>query len=82
MSALAQKQTFALQQVAMVMSALPPKADVCGANRHVCFGPEADIGWIYSITSSAALPELQRHIEAERLGGLEVNQARNWSVRP
>jgi len=28
----------------MVMSALPPKADVCGANRHVCFGPIADIG--------------------------------------
>jgi hypothetical protein len=27
----------------MVMSALPPKADVCGANRHVCFGPIADI---------------------------------------
>jgi hypothetical protein len=26
-----------------VMSALPPKADVCGANRHVCFGPKADI---------------------------------------
>ena len=25
------------------MSALPPKADVCGANRRVCFGPEADI---------------------------------------
>jgi len=27
----------------MVMSALHPKADVCGANRHVCFGPKADI---------------------------------------
>jgi len=26
-----------------VMFALPPKADVCGANRHVCYGPEADI---------------------------------------
>jgi hypothetical protein len=25
------------------MSALPPKADLCSANRHVCFGPEADI---------------------------------------
>jgi hypothetical protein len=24
---------------AMVMSALPLKADMCGANRHVCFGP-------------------------------------------
>ena len=27
----------------MVMSALHLKADICGANRHVCFGPIADI---------------------------------------
>src|SRR5262249_33461969 len=26
-----------------VMSALPPKADMCGAIAHVCFGPIADI---------------------------------------
>ena len=26
------------------MSALPPKADLCGATRVVRFGPEADIG--------------------------------------
>jgi hypothetical protein len=25
------------------MSALPPKADMCGATAHVCFGPKADI---------------------------------------
>jgi hypothetical protein len=25
------------------MSALPPKADMCGAVPHVCFGPIADI---------------------------------------
>jgi hypothetical protein len=37
---------------AMVKSALHLKADMCGANRHVCFGPEADIV-SYSITSSA-----------------------------
>src|SRR5215472_6265098 len=24
------------------MSALPPKADMCGAHTHVCFGPKAD----------------------------------------
>jgi hypothetical protein len=30
MSALGQKQTFAMQTV---MSALPPKADICGASR-------------------------------------------------
>jgi hypothetical protein len=25
------------------MSALPPKADMCSATAHVCFGPKADI---------------------------------------
>jgi len=58
MSALGQKQTCALQNPMsalhpiatakadmpqMVMSALPLKADMCSANRHVCFGPKADI---------------------------------------
>jgi hypothetical protein len=37
MSALGQKQTFALQNL---MSALAPTADICSAN--VCFGPIAD----------------------------------------
>jgi hypothetical protein len=41
MSALGQKQTCASQNV---MSALPPKADMCTALVHVCFGPIADIG--------------------------------------
>src|SRR5262249_30585314 len=39
-----------------VMSALPPKADMCGANRDVRFGPKADSCTApknYSITSSA-----------------------------
>jgi len=36
MSALGQKQTFAVQNG---MSALPPKADMCSALAHVCFGP-------------------------------------------
>src|SRR5215510_6311227 len=40
MSALGQQQTCAPQKV---MSALPPKADMCGALGHVCFGPKADI---------------------------------------
>ena len=39
MSALDQKQTFAAQQG---MSALPPKADMCVATRHVRFVPIAD----------------------------------------
>jgi|GEM_PF-2808958 hypothetical protein len=36
-----QKQTFAPQKA---MSALPPKADMCGAIRDVRFGPKADMG--------------------------------------
>jgi hypothetical protein len=26
-----------------VMSALPPKTDMCGALAHVCYGPKADV---------------------------------------
>jgi hypothetical protein len=40
MSALGQKQTFAMQNV---MSALPPKADMCSATRCVRFVPIADV---------------------------------------
>ena len=40
MSALGQKQTFALQNA---MSALPPIADICSALAHVCFVPITDI---------------------------------------
>ena len=40
MSALGHKRTFAVQNG---MSALPPKADMCGATRHVRFVPIADI---------------------------------------
>src|SRR5262245_17273272 len=40
MSALGQKQTYASQKA---MSALPPKADMCGANCNVCFGPKAEV---------------------------------------
>jgi len=39
MSALGQKQTFALQNG---MSALPPKADIPSAERNVCFVPIED----------------------------------------
>ena len=40
MSALGHKQTYAVQNG---RSALPPKADICSAQAHVCFGPKADI---------------------------------------
>ena len=40
MSALGHKRTYAVQ---IGMSALPLKADMCGATRHVRFVPIADI---------------------------------------
>jgi len=40
MSALGQKQTYAVQKS---MSALPPKADICGATSDVRFGSKADM---------------------------------------
>ena len=53
MSALGQKQTIALQKV---MSALPPKADMCSATRDVRFVPIADMNknslatrWYWSV---------------------------------
>jgi hypothetical protein len=40
MSALGQKRTYAVHKG---MSALPPKADMCGAHGHVRCGPIADM---------------------------------------
>ena len=40
MSVMGQEQTYAPQQV---MSALLPRADMCSARGHVCYGPEADM---------------------------------------
>ncbi len=40
MVALGHKRTFAVQRL---MSALPPKADMCSATRDVRYGPIADI---------------------------------------
>ena len=51
MSALGHERTFAPQKV---MSALPPKADMCGATAHVCYGPEADMSITLGLSSSAS----------------------------
>jgi hypothetical protein len=37
-----------------VMSALPPKADMCGATRDVRFGPKADIASSYRASMSGS----------------------------
>src|SRR5215813_10306563 len=55
-----------------MMSALPPKADMCSATAHVCFGPIADIETLFDHLVGATLHR-PRHGNAERLGGPEVD---------
>ena len=52
MSALGHKRTFAVQKGT---SALPPKADMCGATGDVRFGPKADIQDGYDRSSRNAI---------------------------
>ena len=55
MSALGQKRTCAAQKV---MSALPPKADMCSATRYVRFVPIADIARV--------IRSLRRHARVQK----------------
>jgi hypothetical protein len=51
------------------MSALPLKADICGATWDVCFGPKADSCSAHLVGA----PDYRvRNGDAERLGGLEI----------
>ncbi len=52
MSALGQKKTCAVQNG---MSALPPKADMCGATRDVRFVPKADMAGKYCRPQSGVI---------------------------
>ena len=74
MSALGQKQTYAAQKA---MSALPPKADMCGALAYVCFVPIADYARSNSITIRSprrrARAAKDGTCEAKRLGGLKID---------
>jgi len=55
-----------------VMSALHPKADMCSAVADVRYGPIADIAFLFDHLVGALL-ELQGHVKAEGLGGLEID---------
>jgi hypothetical protein len=59
MSALGQKQTYAVQHS---MSALLPKADMCIARDHVCFGPKADIGSLVDMKKGPYVEGPQRSL--------------------
>ena len=54
------------------MSALPPKADMCGATRDVRFVPIADIARLYSITSSARASSSRRHVRPSAFAVLRL----------
>ena len=69
MSALGQKRTFAPQKV---MSALPPKADICSAARDVRFGPKAGIANLFDHLVRTS-DERGRHGETKRLRSLEID---------
>ena len=75
MSALGQKQTFAAHKP---MSALPPKADMCGATRDVRFVPKADYDWdhplksgprsgVYRLGAAPSYPAASHKARAERI---------------
>jgi hypothetical protein len=62
MSALGQKQTFAVQNV---MSALPPIADMCSATRNVRFMPIADI--VSGIRDNKKPPNFRPRVSRDRV---------------
>jgi hypothetical protein len=86
MSALGQKQTYAPQKA---MSALPPKADMCSALGHVCFGPKADIAadngcvtkTIHSMTVSAISSRLCGIVKPSVFAALELITNSNFVDR-
>src|SRR5262249_5222299 len=60
------KRTF---RSAIVMSALPPKAGICGAKRNVRYGPEANMR--RHLVGRGQ--QLRVKLQAERFGHLEVD---------
>src|SRR5262249_14256613 len=69
MSALGQKQTYAAHQP---LSALPLKADMCGATRDGRFGPIADIAASFNHVVGNR-DHARWNGEVERLSGFEIN---------
>jgi len=56
------------------MSALPPKADMCGSRAYVCFGPKADVRSYRSALPRVEFPDTATNglVEAVRDGNAVV----------
>ena len=70
MSALGHKRTYALQNV---MSALPPKADMCGALADVRLVPIATVSRFFDYFVGAG-EQRWRHGNPQYLGGLKIDR--------
>jgi hypothetical protein len=79
MSALGQKQTCAVHKG---MSALPPKADMCGATAYVCFGPKADIDNQVDQLVSAWKNMKQLEIRGRQLSRTATKLSTAWAYGP
>ena len=66
------------------MSALPPKADMCSALAHVCFGPIADISQSTApfIIESGTGSEVRQPLRYTIVGGLPVSQILSLNTTP
>jgi hypothetical protein len=79
MSALPPKATGKADMPQMVMSALPPKADMCSALAHVRFRPIADIGDTYDRLGSKA-GAWQDHLDAFYSSPARIRRSRSAAL--
>jgi hypothetical protein len=70
MSALGHERTFAVQKV---MSALPPKAEMCSAQVHVRFVPIADMKALQERLSDEGRSARQDNPDLSELTGLRID---------
>jgi hypothetical protein len=60
------------------MSALPPKADMCSALAHVCFGPKADVASLFDYFVCAP-DERVWDVDTEGLCRFQINNQLDFS---
>jgi hypothetical protein len=66
------------------MSALPPKADMCSALAHVCFGPKADMSLSVRMSAAGGVAAL-RHphkFRQPKIFAVQKNQKMNSAIFP